>query len=136
MWPTIKPLPGTSPMDEKVEVLLNGCPEDYSQFKFDIVVNEPDPDAPSVYDQKNAQVVASYGERAGTLLYGFVFDEVWMTKIETVEKFRCRGCARQMYEALVAHYPDRPVRDAGNSNEPVGDFVLSRCRAEGILGDA
>jgi hypothetical protein len=124
-------------MDEKVETLPNGCPEELPPLKFDIVVNEPDPEAGSLYDQKNAEVVATYeGEHGGNLLYGFMVNEVWITKINTVEKFRCRGCARQMYDALVKHYSDRKVKDGGNSNEPVGDFVLARWRKQGILNDA
>ena len=123
-------------MDERVEILPDGCPDELLQLRFDVLVNEPDPDAESVYDRNNAQVIATYeGEHAGSLIYGFIFDEVWMTKINTVEKFRCRGCARQMYDALVAHYPDRKVKDGGNSNEAVGDFVLERWRKEGIIED-
>jgi hypothetical protein len=126
----------SSLMDQKVKILPNGCPDELPQLTFDVVVSEPDPDAEDVYDRKNSTVVATYdGELAGQLLYGFLGDEVWMTKIDTIEKFRCRGCARQMYDALVGHYLDRKVRDGGNSNEPVGDFVLERWRREGILND-
>jgi hypothetical protein len=117
-------------------IFPDGCPEDLPKLEFNVVVDEPDPDAPDVASQKKSKVTATYnGEAAGELEYGFVINDVLITRMKTVEKYQCRGCATQMIEALIAHYPDREVKDGGNSNEPVGDVVLTRWRENGILRD-
>lgn len=118
------------------EIYPDGCPDDLPKLKFDVVVNEPDPDSPDVVQRKTSSVVATYeGKPAGELLYGFVFEVAHITRMKTVEEFQCRGCATQMIEALIAHYPNRDVKDGGSANEPVGDVVLTRLRDKGILKD-
>lgn len=121
-------------LDDKITIYEDGCPDDIPQLDFDVVVHEPDPNAANIRARKNGEVKAYFkGDLAGELLFGFVSDEVLMTRMKTVKKFRCRGCARQMYDALVAHFPDNEVKDGASSNDPVGDVVLGRWRGKGIL---
>lgn len=121
---------------DQVRILADGCPPDMEKFAFDIEVHAPDLDSTDVTKRKTGWVDASYGsETVGYLYFGFVGDDVMITSIKTAAEFRCRGCARQMFDSLVAHFPDRAIRDGGNSNDEVGDFVLGRWREQGILND-
>jgi hypothetical protein len=120
--------------DEAVEP----CPEGLEKYEFEVDANPPDPDAPNIRDRKNSSVKAKYrGVDAGHLDYGIGPwpGTVSITRMETYDPFKCRGCATQMREALQAAFPDLRIVDGGNSNEPVGDVVLDKWRDQGVISD-
>lgn len=112
------------------------CPECIKPLTFDVDANPPDRNAPKLRDRKNSIVKAMYdGQPAGFVIYGLgpAAGTISITRIETEEEFRCRGCATQMLSALQDAFPDLRIVDGGNCNSTIGDLVLGKWLAAGSM---
>lgn len=119
-------------------VFPDGCPDSREKYVFAVTVNRPDPDGKTLTQQKTATVVATYNDvPVGRLEYGIgPGARIAITNMETVDEYQCRGCATQMRAELQKAFPDLELVDGGSTNSDVGDVIVARWQAQGILGDS
>lgn len=101
-------------------------PSSVSSNNFRYEISRPDPGAARLINRKQGVVTAFFGDvEVGHLAYGVDSDRqiASVTRVETLEGHRRRGCATGMAHALRDSYPGWQVVDGGGSNSAEGELL-------------